>query len=83
MLVYRDSRRHGRTEPALPLRDLDPHAVYQHIPTGREHHGAVLLARGLPFDLPAGDHASALIHLRRVGTSESEVEATSTHGVSE
>jgi alpha-galactosidase len=66
VLVYRTSRRHGRIEPALPLRDLDPRALYQDTATGRLHHGAVLLARGLPLDLPAGDYASALVHLRRV-----------------
>ncbi|MBR7837696.1 alpha-galactosidase [Actinospica durhamensis] len=85
VLVYRDARRHGQLEPPLPLRDLDPQALYRDAATGREHHGAVLLARGLPLeDLPAGDHASTLIHLRRVGTQESEVEPPTSHdGVSE
>jgi hypothetical protein len=39
----------------------------------RDHHGAVPFARGLPLDLPAGEYASILIHLRRVGFSEEEV----------
>ena len=81
VLVYRDARRHGRPEPALRLRGLDPDALYQDTATGRLHHGAVLHARGLPLDLPAADYASALIHLRRVGTSE--VEVTPNNGVSE
>ena len=53
--------------PALPLRALEPQARYREASTGREHHGAVLLTRGLPLNLPAGEQASTLIHLRRVG----------------
>jgi alpha-galactosidase len=73
VLAFQKSRDFGRTDPALPLRALDPQARYRDLGTGRVHHGAVLLTRGLPLDLPAGEHASTLIHLRRVGLSEEEV----------
>jgi alpha-galactosidase len=67
VLAFLDSRRFGRATAPVPLRALEPQAVYREAGTRREHHGAVLLSRGLPLDLPAGEHASALIHLRRVG----------------
>lgn len=72
VLAYLRSRRFGRADPALPLRALDPRARYRDADSGRVHHGAVLLARGLPLDLSAGDHASTMIHLRRVGPDEDE-----------
>jgi len=73
VLAFQKSRRFGRADDALPLRALDPQARYRDVSrSGREHHGAVLLTRGLPLDLPAGEHASTLIHLRRVGLSEEE-----------
>jgi alpha-galactosidase len=68
VFAFQQSRRFGRADPALPLRALDPQARYREVSTGREHHGAVLRTRGLPLDLPAGEQASTLIHLRRVGT---------------
>ena len=67
VLAFQNSRRFGRVDPTTPLRALEPQAVYQELGTTREHHGAVLLTRGLPLYLPAGEHASTLIHLRRVG----------------
>ena len=67
VLAFQQSRRFGRADPALPLRALEPQARYREMSTGREHHGAVLGTRGLPLDLPAGEQASTLIHLRRVG----------------
>ena len=70
VLAFLDARRFGRADPDLPLRGLDPLARYQDAATGRLHHGAVLLGRGLPLELPAGDYASTMIHLRRVGTTE-------------
>ena len=72
VLAFLNSRRHGRADPAPALRGLDPQALYRDAETGRVHHGAVLLARGLPLDLPAGEQASTLIHLRRVGLNEEE-----------
>jgi alpha-galactosidase len=72
VLAFLNSRRYGRAAPVPVLRGLDPQASYRDAETGRVHHGAVLLARGLPLDLPAGEHASTMIHLRRVGLSEEE-----------
>ncbi len=67
ILAFLCSRRFGRTDQAVALRGLDPAARYADAATGRLHHGAVLLSRGLPLGLPAGDYASTLIHLRRAG----------------
>ena len=72
VLAFLNSRRHGRADPIPALRGLDPQALYRDAETGRVHHGAVLLARGLPLNLPAGEQASTLIHLRRVGLNEEE-----------
>jgi alpha-galactosidase len=69
VLAYRTAARFGATGPVLPLRGLDAAACYRDLDSGREHHGAVLLGRGLPLDLPAGDLASTLVRLRRVGIS--------------
>jgi alpha-galactosidase len=66
VLVFRRERRFGRTDPDLPLSGLDPAARYRETGSGRVHHAAVLLARGLPLELPADDRASTLVHLRRV-----------------
>ena len=63
VLAYLPSRRFNRRDPLLRLRGLDPQARYRDIDTGRVHHGAVLLARGLPLGLPTGDYASTMIHL--------------------
>ena len=43
-----------------------PDARYRDEETGDEHDGAVLLHHGLVPVLPRGDHASTLLHLRRV-----------------
>jgi alpha-galactosidase len=52
--------------PALPARltALDPSAVYRD-DAGRPHHGAVLLARGLPGQSPSGEYASRVVRLTR------------------
>jgi alpha-galactosidase len=51
--------------PPLRLRGLDPVGRYRDAETGQVHHGAVLLGHGLTPSLPAGDYASALVHLVR------------------
>jgi alpha-galactosidase len=56
----------GRGVPPLRLRGLDPTGRYRDAETGQVHHGAVLLGHGLTPSLPAGDYASALVHLVRV-----------------
>ena len=70
VIAFQHSRRYGRADAIPVLRGLDPQARYQDAETGRRHHGAVLLARGLPLDLPAGELASTMVHLRRVGLTE-------------
>ncbi len=65
VIVLRHARRFGHRDPSLPLRALDPSARYRDTATGAVHHGAVLLTHGLPLDLAADDHASALVHLVR------------------
>ena len=52
--------------PARPLRlaGLDSSARYR-VDSGRSYSGAVLIAHGLPLDLPKGDFASAVITLTR------------------
>ena len=53
--------------PPLRLHGLDPDARYRDEDTGAQWSGATLGAFGLPVpDLGAGDHASALVRLRRV-----------------
>jgi alpha-galactosidase len=56
----------GEGAPVLRLQGLRPDARYRDAATGRLHHGAVLLARGLPLELPDGDWASTLVHLTAV-----------------
>lgn len=66
VLAYRLARPFAEHPRPLPLRGLDPEARYLETRTARTHHGAVLLSRGLPLDLPTDDHASTLVHLTRL-----------------
>ncbi|MBG0818866.1 alpha-galactosidase [Planomonospora sp. ID82291] len=66
VLAWRVTARFGHTAAPLRLAALDPGAVYRDTGTGAAHHGAVLLAHGLPLDLPPGDHASGLTRLVRL-----------------
>ena len=63
---WRPSARWGQRPPLLRLRGLVPEARYVDEDTGVVHHGAVLLGHGLPVELPPGDHASAVVRLRRL-----------------
>ncbi|MFG2823782.1 alpha-galactosidase [Kitasatospora sp. NPDC048365] len=65
VLAWRPTTHFGH--PAAPLRlpALDPGAHYRDLGTGRTHSGALLHHRGLDLDLPPGDYASRLVHLRR------------------
>jgi alpha-galactosidase len=65
VLAWRPLARHGQPDPPLRLTGLDPNATYHQVETGTFHHGVVLLHHGLELRLPAGDQASALLHLRR------------------
>ncbi|MFJ3905982.1 alpha-galactosidase [Streptomyces sp. NPDC090025] len=66
VLAWRPTTVFGHPPAPLRLPSLDPAAVYREEETGLLHHGADLVHRGLPLRLPRGDHASALIELRRV-----------------
>ncbi|MZD06884.1 alpha-galactosidase, partial [Streptomyces sp. SID5785] len=50
---------------ALRLAGLSPAARYTDEATGTEHHGAALLAHGLPLRLPKEDAPSAVVRFRR------------------
>lgn len=65
VLAWRPIARHGQPDPPLRLAGLDPDATYHRAGTETVHSGAVLLHHGLALDLPAGDHASTLLHLYR------------------
>ncbi|MFI6849185.1 MULTISPECIES: alpha-galactosidase [unclassified Kitasatospora] len=67
VLAWRPQTRFGH--PAAPLRlpALDTGADYLDLDTGLIHRGALLVDRGIDLRLPAGDHASRLIRLRRTG----------------
>ncbi|WP_169806675.1 GH36 C-terminal domain-containing protein [Microtetraspora malaysiensis] len=66
VLAWRLSSRFGAPPVPLRLRTLDPDARYRDDDTGTIHHGAVLLAHGLPLELPGAGHGSALVRLTRV-----------------
>jgi alpha-galactosidase len=67
LLAWCPTRPYGHGPAPLRLAAVRPEAVYRDRDTGVTYPGAVLLHSGLPLDLPPGDHASALVHLRRVG----------------
>jgi alpha-galactosidase len=65
VLAWCPWRPYGRGPAPLRLAALDPAATYRDQDTGATYSGAALLGPGLPLDLPAGDYASALVHLVR------------------
>ncbi|WP_405679675.1 GH36 C-terminal domain-containing protein [Streptomyces sp. NBC_01511] len=66
VLAWQRAPRRGRPELPVHLAGLEPAAVYRDAATGDSHHATVLMEHGLPLGLPAGDWASAAIHLIRV-----------------
>jgi alpha-galactosidase len=66
VLAWCPSRPYGHTPGPLRLTAVDPAARYRDLDTAATHSGAALLTHGLPLDLPAGDHASALVRLQLV-----------------
>jgi len=63
ILAWCPTRPYGHTPGPLKLITTD--GSYVDLDTGAVRSGAALRTRGLPLDLPAGDHASALVRLRR------------------
>lgn len=66
VFAYLQSPHWGEKITPLRLRGLRPDAQYRDDDTGAVHHGAVLLHRGLPLDLPEGDYASSLTRLTEI-----------------
>ncbi|MFI0923916.1 alpha-galactosidase [Streptomyces sp. NPDC021012] len=66
LLTWRPSTRFGHRPDPVRLPALDPGARYLDVEADRIHSGAVLVRHGIDPRLPAGDHASSLIRLRRV-----------------
>ncbi|WP_433256403.1 alpha-galactosidase [Streptosporangium sp. CA-135522] len=66
VLAWRLPTSFGVSPVPLRPRALDPDARYRDDDTGIVHHGAVLLAHGLPLDLPGTGYASALVRLTRL-----------------
>jgi alpha-galactosidase len=67
VLAWCPTRPYGHQPAPLRLAAVRPEAVYRDLDTGATYPGGVLLHSGLPLDLPPGDHASALVHLGRIG----------------
>jgi alpha-galactosidase len=64
--AFRETARMGFGVPPLPLAGLPRTARYRDTSDGTVYDAGVLLHHGLPLDLPAGDHASAVVHLERL-----------------
>ena len=67
VLAWCPNRPYGHRPAPLRLAAVRPEAVYRDLDTGMTYPGAVLLYSGLPLALPAGDHVSVFVHLRREG----------------
>jgi alpha-galactosidase len=67
VLAWCPTRPYGHGPTPLRLAAVRPEAVYRDLDTGATYPGALLLHSGLPLDLPAGDHVSVFVHLRREG----------------
>jgi alpha-galactosidase len=64
VLAWRTTTGYGVPAATVRLVALDPAATYTDQDRGVHYDGAALLSEGLPLDLPGGDYASTLIHLR-------------------
>jgi alpha-galactosidase len=67
LLVWRPTTRFGLRPTPVRLPALDTGARYLDPDLNQVYDGAVLVHRGIAPRLPAGDYASSLIRLRRVG----------------
>ena len=65
VIAWRTMTEFGLPRPVVRLTALDPDASYLDVDRDVRISGAVART-GLPLELPRGDYASALIHLRRV-----------------
>jgi alpha-galactosidase len=65
VFAWRQAPHFGYETAPLRLAALDPDAQYRDVASGIVYHGAVLLAHGLPLDLPGGDYASTVVLLSR------------------
>jgi alpha-galactosidase len=66
VIAWRPQTEFGLPRPLVRLTALEADAVYVDVDRDVRISGAAART-GLPVDLPGGDYASALIHLRRVG----------------
>jgi alpha-galactosidase len=66
VLAWCPIRPYGHGAAAIRLAGVLPEARYRDVESGVTYPGAVLREAGLPLELPAGDHASALVRLRRM-----------------
>ena len=64
VIAWRPTTEFGQPQPTVRLTALEPDATYLDVDRGVRISGAAARA-GLPLELPRGDYASALIHLRR------------------
>ncbi|QSB17255.1 alpha-galactosidase [Natronosporangium hydrolyticum] len=67
VLAWRPIARFAQPDPPVRLAGLAAAGEYELVGTGERRRGAVLAHHGLPLGLPAGDHASVVHRLRRVG----------------
>jgi alpha-galactosidase len=66
VIAWRPQTEFGLPRPLVRLTALEADAVYVDVDRDVRISGAAART-GLPVDVPGGDYASALIHLRRVG----------------
>jgi alpha-galactosidase len=64
IIAWRPATAFGLPRPVVRLTALDPEAEYYDVDRDVRISGVAARA-GLPLDLPTGDYASTLLHLRR------------------
>lgn len=65
VFVFREAPRLGLGVPRLRLAGLPDRARYRDVDSGAVYPAAQLTGSGLPVELPLGEYASVLVHLRR------------------
>jgi alpha-galactosidase len=66
ILAWQPESAFAHAPDPLRLPAMSADASYQDLATGTIHAGAVLRRRGLPLDLPSGNHSSVVVRLRRI-----------------